>query len=291
MNIKEFERRLIEKLRIELPKEMGWEIQSYMGKHVNQSNTQLINIKDSERKLNRIVALESLFERYNDGMDLENIVESIATTVSCNFNDAIDLLYNFDYIKDKILAKVVNLPKNRKVLKTLPHKEIEDLAVMYYIVLSSQNNCDSTVTVDYHMMGYWDISDEELYDLAMVNTAIQHHPTASSIESLLAEEFDDLPPSPIEMLVVTGDGDYANGAVYITCKKVLKQLADKLNDDIYMLPSSKQEFIVCRKSDLDPDSINNLIVDANENVLESGFFLSNHAYEYIRETNRINSVY
>lgn len=291
MNIKEFERRLIEKLRIELPKEMGWEIQSYMGKHVNQNNTQLINIKDSERKLNRIVALESLFERYNDGMDLENIVESIATTVSCNFNDAIDLLYNFDYIKDKILAKVVNLPKNRKVLKTLPHKEIEDLAVMYYIVLSSQNNCDSTVTVDYHMMGYWDISDEELYDLAMVNTAIQHHPTASSIESLLAEEFDDLPPSPIEMLVVTGDGDYANGAVYITCKKVLKQLADKLNDDIYMLPSSKQEFIVCRKSDLDPDSINNLIVDANENVLESGFFLSNHAYEYIRETNRINSVY
>ena len=291
MNIKEFERRLIEKLRIELPKEMGWEIQSYMGKHVNQNNTQLINIKDSERKLNRIVALESLFERYNDGMDLENIVESIATTVSCNFNDAIDLLYNFDYIKDKILAKVVNLPKNRKVLKTLPHKEIEDLAVMYYIVLSSQNNCDSTVTVDYHMMGYWDISDEELYDLAMVNTAIQHHPTASSIESLLAEEFDDLPPSPIEMLVVTGDGDYANGAVYITCKKVLKQLADKLNEDIYMLPSSKQEFIVCRKSDLDPDSINNLIVDANENVLESGFFLSNHAYEYIRETNRINSVY
>lgn len=291
MNIKEFERRLIEKLRIELPKEMGWEIQSYMGKHVNQNNTQLINIKDSERKLNRIVALESLFERYNDGMDLENIVESIATTVSCNFNDAIDLLYNFDYIKDKILAKVVNLPKNRKVLKTLPHKEIEDLAVMYYIVLSSQNNCDSTVTVDYHMMGYWDLSDEELYDLAMVNTAIQHHPTASSIESLLAEEFDDLPPSPIEMLVVTGDGDYANGAVYITCKKVLKQLADKLNDDIYMLPSSKQEFIVCRKSDLDPDSINNLIVDANENVLESGFFLSNHAYEYIRETNRINSVY
>ena len=291
MNIKEFERRLIEKLRIELPKEMGWEIQSYMGKHVNQNNTQLINIKDSERKLNRIVALESLFERYNDGMDLENIVESIATTVSCNFNDAIDLLYNFDYIKDKILAKVVNLPKNRKVLKTLPHKEIEDLAVMYYIVLSSQNNCDSTVTVDYHMMGYWDISDEELYDLAMVNTAIQHHPTASSIESLLAEEFDDLPPSPIEMLVVTGDGDYANGAVYITCKKVLKQLADKLNDDIYMLPSSKQEFIVCRKSDVDPDSINNLIVDANENVLESGFFLSNHAYEYIRETNLINSVY
>lgn len=291
MNIKEFEKRLIEKLRIELPKEMGWEIQSYMGKHVNQNNTQLINIKDSERKLNRIVALESLFERYNDGMDLENIVESIATTVSCNFNDAIDLLYNFDYIKDKILAKVVNLPKNRKVLKTLPHKEIEDLAVMYYIVLSSQNNCDSTVTVDYHMMGYWDISDEELYDLAMVNTAIQHHPTASSIESLLAEEFDDLPPSPIEMLVVTGDGDYANGAVYITCKKVLKQLADKLNDDIYMLPSSKQEFIVCRKSDVDPDSINNMIVDANENVLESGFFLSNHAYEYIRETNRINSVY
>ena len=243
MNIKEFERRLIEKLRIELPKEMGWEIQSYMGKHVNQNNTQLINIKDSERKLNRIVALESLFERYNDGMDLENIVESIATTVSCNFNDAIDLLYNFDYIKDKILAKVVNLPKNRKVLKTLPHKEIEDLAVMYYIVLSSQNNCDSTVTVDYHMMGYWDISDEELYDLAMVNTAIQHHPTASSIESLLAEEFDDLPPSPIEMLVVTGDGDYANGAVYITCKKVLKQLADKLNDDIYLLPSSKQELL------------------------------------------------
>lgn len=291
MNIKEFERRLIEKLRIELPKEMGWEIQSYMGKHVNQNNTQLINIKDSERKLNRIVALESLFERYNDGMDLENIVESIATTVSCNFNDAIDLLYNFDYIKDKILAKVVNLPKNRKVLKTLPHKEIEDLAVMYYIVLSSQNNCDSTVTVDYHMMGYWDLSDEELYDLAMVNTAIQHHPTASSIESLLAEEFDDLPPSPIEMWVVTGDGDYANGAVYITCKKVLKQLADKLNDDIYMLPSSKQEFIVCRKSDVDPDSINNMIVDANENVLESGFFLSNHAYEYIRETNRINSVY
>ena len=291
MNIKEFERRLIEKLRIELPKEMGWEIQSYMGKHVNQNNTQLINIKDSERKLNRIVALESLFERYNDGMDLENIVESIATTVSCNFNDAIDLLYNFDYIKDKILAKVVNLPKNRKVLKTLPHKEIEDLAVMYYIVLSSQNNCDSTVTVDYHMMGYWDLSDEELYDLAMVNTAIQHHPTASSIESLLAEEFDDLPPSPIEMWVVTGDGDYANGAVYITCKKVLKQLADKLNDDIYMLPSSKQEFIVCRKSDVDSDSINNLIVDANENVLESGFFLSNHAYEYIRETNRINSVY
>lgn len=291
MNIKEFERRLIEKLRIELPKEMGWEIQSYMGKHVNQNNTQLINIKDSERKLNRIVALESLFERYNDGMDLENIVESIATTVSCNFNDAIDLLYNFDYIKDKILAKVVNLPKNRKVLKTLPHKEIEDLAVMYYIVLSSQNNCDSTVTVDYHMMGYWDLSDEELYDLAMVNTAIQHHPTASSIESLLAEEFDDLPPSPIEMLVVTGDGDYANGAVYITCKKVLKQLADKLNDDIYMLPSSKQEFIVCRKSDVDPDSINNMIVDANENVLESGFFLSNHAYEYIRETNQINSVY
>lgn len=82
------------------------------------------------------IYLEGFYEEYTRGEDIRNIIRQIETVYEENKNNVtfdVNILKQFETIKDKIVYKVVNYRSNEKLLEQVPHKRILDLAVVFIV--------------------------------------------------------------------------------------------------------------------------------------------------------------
>ena len=78
------------------------------------------------------------------------------------------------------------------------------------------------------------------------------------------------------------------GAVNILYTDSLKQMADFLDSDLWILPSSVHEIILLKA---DPDTsliLRNMVQEINDTYVEENEVLSNNIYYYNRNTNEIS---
>ena len=121
--------------------------------------------------------------------------------------------------------------------------------------------------------------NDVIYDLFMDN-------------GISAEEIKAAGALPLEqeMWVITNDRGI-NGAASILYTDVLSNLADKLDSDLYILPSSVHEVItVSSKSSVskDVDDLAQMVHEINMTQVELDERLSNQVYFYDRTTQQIS---
>lgn len=89
--------------------------------------------------LNPTIYLEPYFSAYNTGTTMAVICKDIMKvyeehSVSHNFDTT--LVTDFIKVRSNVCFKVINAERNRELLKTIPHKMLLDLAVVFYIEVS-----------------------------------------------------------------------------------------------------------------------------------------------------------
>ena len=98
----------------------------------------------------------------------------------------------------------------------------------------------------------------------------------------MSDEFQenrDFPP----MYVLGATAD--NGAVYMTDLELLRGFCDKIESDVYIIPSSVHEVLLIPVDGTESESmLNEMIADVNKTELEPVEVLSNHAYYFSRNT-------
>lgn len=218
-------------------------------------------------------AISSIWEGYKNSYEASEEYRKFIASLS-------DLATDYEKAKDKIVYQLVNADKNNKLLSGVPHRLIEDLAVIYRVETGKRDEKSQAIVSD-AIMDAWNITEEDLYRQAEQNTKNFYPAEIMTFSDLTMVPFDLFP-----FYIVTNP-EKRYGATTILFPNVLKNLADKYEDNLVILPSSVHEVIVGPEQMLKKSVLRSLIGSVNSKSVSDEEFLSDHPYLYVRETGKI----
>lgn len=255
------------------------------------------------------ICLNPYYEEYEEGMAFDDIIEEIEELYRANTGPSAEkyLQYShFHLAKDRIAYKLVNAAANKKLLEDLPHIPFCDLALIFYLFLDSDDTGQMTALIHKAHQVMWKVDTRELYNLARANTSRLFPAVMKNIEEVLKEmaaeslgdqyqeDFIDLcgdDPEPGLPLYVLSNTVGINGACSILYDGVLKNFAEQLGKDLYILPSSVHEVIlVPDNGTLSPRELHVMVSSINQSEVPLEDRLSDQIYLYTRSDNQIIPV-
>ena len=174
-----------------------------------------------------------------------------------------------DELKDTLHLALINRKRNRELLKTVPHQDFLDLAAIAVLEEGPGSGYLCVVTKD--MMKELDMEQEELLKTACDNT-FRAYPSV-------------LEQSQLGLNAWCEGSTF--GAVCLLDKEMLREAAEKLDSDLYVLPDSLHLlFLIAVKS-----VPRRIILDSfcRANLLEPDAFdyLSDNVYYYDRRADEL----
>lgn len=257
------------------------------------------------------IYLDSFYEEYRNGRTLESIVNAVSAVyeqhkVEKNF--AVEMISDYEAVKDRICFKLINAEKNRELLKDVPYVPLMDLAIVFYILVDQCVDGNATALVRNNMLSVWgNPAIDDIYDIAKSNTQrlFRGH-VASMMEVMtgIIAENDNVDPELVDaffsmdvyednfmpMFVATNKSKI-NGATVILYDGLLKKFAEKVGGDFYILPSSLHEVILLPATgDMDVDYLIDMVRTVNATEVAPEEVLSDSVYKYIADEDRMEMM-
>lgn len=258
-------------------------------KVVTKNNSQHLTgrtIRTVGSKIAPTVYLEQYFSEYEKGADFAGILEKIAEVrVGADLNRDFDagFLMDFGSCRDRIVPRLISLEMNRAMLETVPHKEIEDLAVTYHIVMSDLMEGMASTAVTDKVLESWGVSVDDVDAAAVRNLHTIQRSTVRSMQEVLAgmmgadaEDIGDL-----GMLVCSNEHQMY-GASCLLDKAFMAHIVEQYGDDdgcITIIPSSVHEVLIVSNY-FDKSMLAGMISEVNLTTVELQDRLSSHPYTY-----------
>lgn len=273
---------------------------------VNVSYECLVMRNDIQgREISPSMNLEDIYQDYSNGRDLDEIETSLVNTYVISAMTAeresgsIDDFYQ--NAEKKIYFQLINSEQNREMIEDIPHRDFMNLTVIYRLCVGRDENGIASTVIDHGMAARIGMDEETLYKCAAKNTkdmfpvrvvpikTVMREIIGADVPEDLADEIiDDLPGENIMYVITNSIG--LNGAASILYEEELHQLADKIEDDLYILPSSIHECLAVSTSFFSAEELSLLVYHANQDVVGIQDRLSNDVYMYDREARKITQV-
>ena len=265
-------------------------------------------ITEEDSTISPSIYLENYYSDYINGQSLSSICNDIISMHEryrggITFN--IDDYFDYNFVKDKLYLKAINREKNVEFLKNIPYREFCDLAIVAYIALEEAQNGYATITVNHKNLEMWDVSMEEIFDVAFANMCEKTPPMLEKITSimreLLKERFNEQQDYETEeeinrvidlmeenndtVMYMLTNSKKLNGASYIVYEEYLREFANSINSDLYIIPSSIHEILLIpMDSGVPKEELECMVRDVNKSELSPGEVLSDSVYEFYRDT-------
>lgn len=241
------------------------------------------------------IYLNPYYHRFLNGVSMEDIYEDIMTTYHENQPKEdfdISTFKDFTKAKEHIIMKLVNYERNLEILKDIPHVKFHDLAIIFVVAVCDFMNEYATILIHNQHLPLWDITEEELYDIAMTNTPSLLPYRFEHMEKVLEHLMDSPLPFATELhMSLLTNQIKIHGATCITYPGLLKEIADTLEDDLIIIPSSIHEVLIIPsdtvKEEYTMQDFADMIVEVNETQLTDDEVLSDHAYLYLRGNDKL----
>ncbi len=251
------------------------------------------------------VYLNYYYERYLEGVPMEHLAEEIRDLCAQNPDILrVDFagLKDFKEIKDRIVFRLINTRSNRALLSDVPSVPYLDLSIVFFLFLDQGNQGQLTAQIHTRHMKMWNVTAEELYELAMKNTprllppfiCDMHH----VLQDLLLEQLggscqEELPkqlcPDPeAPPMYVLSNTSGACGAAAALYPGELKNFANTLDRDLVILPSSIHEvLLIPYTADIVFSDLTAMVSAINRFEVAREDRLSDHVYFYSREADEM----
>lgn len=267
----------------------------------NDIEIDALSVKGSSSNIAPIIYLTRYYDDYNNGRSIESIVNSIVSLIERESGineDIINMLYDFETMREYIMLKLVNKDKNSLLLSKAPYLEYLDLAIVCIInvplVQAGGEGC--MIVLDNHLE-MWGIDKDELFEIARRNSMIHRPAVIRGMNDIIRdmivdyEEMDDihalLDSADTGLYVITNQQGN-NGAVTITYENVLRNFANAIDNNIFILPSSIHEAIlVPEKYSMGAEELRNMVQTVNSTEVDEKEVLSDNVYYYDRTIDKI----
>lgn len=274
------------------------------------------------RNIAPTVYVNDFFERYQSGESFGGIMQEVIDILEKNrVEESIDVAFFTEYenVKKRLVLRLIHGEKNKELLKEVPHQKFMDLAIVCHCIMTSEEIGYGSILIHKQHLQVWGIEEETLfqdafksspkiepYSILKISELVKdimrgsvkaridqmHGVKKERKEELLnvtlenmAREMEEIP-----MYVLTNCRRYY-GAACLVYPAVLEIIAEKLQGDFYILPSSVHEVIVTKKMDTTEETaLNQMVEEVNQTQVAKEEWLSNHAYLYQSSTGKIISV-
>ena len=198
----------------------------------------------------------------------------------------ISLITDFSRVKPLIKMKLINYEENKKLLADTPHIKVLDLAVVFMIVLETEDVCQfATILIHKGFLNYWETETDSLYKIAQENMRYDFEtiPMENIIAAVMDESLVEECTTEMEfkMFVLTTHNKL-HGAVGMLNKELLNAFMKRhKTEKLIILPSSTHEVLLLPYSDeMVKMDLYEMVREVNETVLEETEYLSNNVYLY-----------
>ena len=249
--------------------------------------------------LSPTVYLNHFYEEYLEGRPLHSILSEIAATLSSEVPELevnTSLYDNYDAIRHQIIFRLVNYERNEELLTSCPYLPFCDLAITFRWLVQSDSSGIASALITNKEMELWNITLEELYQTASINTRRLFPATIQPIQQLLSEYLDkdadiqellDQTPDELQLFILSNE-PRINGSTSMIYDGILADFAKKIKKDLYILPSSIHEVLLMPATkEIEEQALLNLVRDANRTVVGLPDILSDSIYRFDSKHNRI----
>ena len=256
------------------------------------------------------IYLEGYYEEYQNGKKIDSICTEIIDIYKRNDTDMYDMdmfqLAEYGKINDKICFRLVNAQKNQELLRKVPHRKMLDLAVIYCINTDVTKELNGSIMVTDALMKEWGITEETLYEAAMVNTSSYSKGMVLPMEAVICEiltgrmegyhmtyENSRFGISLVEedfQFYVATNTKKLYGAAVMLYKGLLKKMGEYIGD-FYIIPSSVHEILFIRKQGMiKADDLSKMVCEVNMTEVTPQDVLSDNVYLYDAESDELRLV-
>lgn len=256
--------------------------------------TGVIMMRASDR-ISPTIYLEEPYRQYCEGVDMQEIVDRIVDFYGEQTREIdidIDSFRDFEYVRDRIFHKIVNYDKNRKLLEDIPHFKWCDLAVVFYYAVEDSVWGNASILIHNNHMDMWEQTVDTLYRIAQSNMRKSMPelllPMRELVEEMTGVKLDQT--DEIRMYVLTNRAKL-NGASALLYSDKIGKLADELQSDLLILPSSVHEvLLVPDDCEQQYDFFRQMVAEVNTTQVEPEEILSFSLYRYSRELAEIKEI-
>lgn len=298
MNYEEFKEVLLKEFKEFLPEELKEaEIKVTICHKTNKTREGLALVFPEKKKnVAPILYIDEMYKEYKISNDLMLVFRNRAKLIGDVMEKCEEIASEFESIeKEKICFRLVNTEMNKELLEKVPHREFEDLSVIYYIFRKNETETYS-MNINNELADYLELTEEKLFELAFENTASLLEPTVDNLQSLLktlmdevdVEEIDELQNVQTEMVVICNK-EKRYGATALLYPNVIDAVANGIfESDIYILPSSIHEIIAISAEGMNLKGIKQMVAEINLETVSTEEILSNSVYFYDRNTSKLS---
>ena len=274
---------------------------------VNKTNREVdgLNMLDIPGLKNATPTLyvNDLYEKYEKTGDYEEVARMAAETMEYgikSFNSQIkEECLDTSKLKDKVFFSLINAEQNRELLNTVPHREFEDLAIVYRWNIGAASDGVYTNLVNNDLAEKEGLTENDLYNAASKNTKELFPVLVKNMNEVISEiifgdselsgemekEFKEVMMETQDersMYVITNESKLF-GAASMLYEEPLHELAEKIGSDLYILPSSIHEVIAVSADFGSPDELAEMVYEINMDQVDINDRLSNQVYCYDKD--------
>jgi hypothetical protein len=306
MNYEMFKAMVKEKFLDFLPEQFqNAEIEVRPVNKVNQTQDSL-TIKNLEEGLSisPSIYIDDLYQMYLDtediGITLTRAAEIFAQGMEFKEEISVSDMLDASTAKDRIIFQLINTEQNKEMLADMPHREFEDLSVIYRLVARIDGSGMISSPVHNNLAKNLGFSEEQMFQMAVENTKRLLPPVVTSLDDVMREmyEKDGLPPEAVDtmlaqtvpeqkMYVITNTMR-TNGACGMLYEELLHNIAEEVGSDLYIIPSSIHEIITVGSEMHDPNSLAEEVVTVNQEQVSVAERLSNQVYHYDKNLRKVS---
>lgn len=300
MTFEQFQNEVTGRIRDFLPEEYAnADIQIMETHKLNQSYPALI-VRLEDEAAAPSIDLSQFFELSENGYSMEAVLASISEAAQMKadgFNK--EMFSDYSQVKDKLFIRISDAEVNRDLLKSIPHRNVNGLAVTCHIMVELKEGEMGSAMVNNDLMRSLGVSFNEIYQDAMKNSPEVLPPSIQSMEVMLGRlvgfEFGrDIPKDfesqletidfANEPMVVLTNAEGVNGAAVILYPEVLHKIGEQTGVNFFILPSSVHEVIlVADNGSMKLSELSAMVKEINSTQVAPKDRLSDTVYHYDRK--------
>lgn len=285
------------------------EIQVHPVRKVNRTLDGLTVLPKGNAQIRPTFYVNEMYGHYQACGDLEAVLKNAAGQYAQTAEivkdqkpeEVIDA--RMEHFKENVIMCLINTEQNRELLADMPSRKFHDLSVIYRWVVETAPGAVKSIIVTDRLAKMAGMTEEELFQCAVENTRRISPVSVRRMSDIVGGVPDmdglELPPEirekmeeanrTAENMWIIGNASGIYGAVSMLYEENLHQLAEKLGDNLFILPSSVHE-VIAIPAEIEGKNMEGLlgmVHEVNMEKLELEERLSNSVYHYDRNARKV----
>lgn len=266
-------------------------------------------ITEKESNVSPAVYIDELYEDYEAGRAFGDIVYDILCVYQKNakeINVDMDFFTQFARAKSRILYKLIHRESNDALLGEIPYIKWNDLAIVFYYAFEDERFGKATILIKNSHLAMWEVDVPALYETAKTNMIRMRPEELLPVRQLIREFMEQKQPhsgrdiqaeAPEDVdaaltrgsaMYVLSNCDRVFGASALLYSSSVKSLAEELNRNLIILPSSVHEVILLPDDGMtEKEFYREMVREVNDTQVEPEERLSYNVYYYDRVLEKV----